>query len=90
MNNTTQVPSKLHPSTTQVQILIETIGMNSYSTTELMEILQLKNRRYFTNDYLKPSLEQGFVAQIYPEQPRHPKQKYYLTEKGKQLLEQQA
>jgi ATP-dependent DNA helicase RecG len=88
--STTQVPSKLHPSTTQVQILIETIGMNSYSTTELMEILQLKNRRYFTNDYLKPSLEQGFVAQIYPEQPRHPKQKYYLTEKGKQLLEQQA
>lgn len=87
--STTQVPPKHHPSTTQVKILVEAIGANKYSTKELMEILQLKNRRYFTNDYLRPSVEHGFVTPVYPEQPKHPKQKYYLTEKGKQLLEQQ-
>lgn len=69
--------------------MVEAIGANKYSTKELMEILQLKNRRYFTNDYLRPSVEHGFVTPVYPEQPKHPKQKYYLTEKGKQLLEQQ-
>ena len=29
---------------------------------------------------------QGFVVPVYPEQPKHPKQKYRLTEQGKALL----
>lgn len=86
--STTQVPPKHHPSTTQVKILVDIIGENKYSTTEIMELLNLKNRRYFTKEYLKPSIEQGLVAPIFPERPRHPQQKYYLTEKGKLLKEQ--
>ena len=29
---------------------------------------------------------EGFVELLYPDSPRHPKQKYRLTEKGKSLL----
>ena len=31
-------------------------------------------------------MEEGYVEPLYPENPKHPKQKYMLTEKGKTLL----
>ena len=31
----------------------------------------------------------GLLESIYPEQPSHPKQKYRLTDKGKDLLKRQ-
>lgn len=47
-----------------------------------MELLSLKHRPSFLDLYLLPSLESGYIAMIYPENPNHPKQKYKLTEKG--------
>lgn len=84
--STTQAPPKYHPSTTQVENLIEIIGNGTYSVSEMMEKLELNNRRYFTKEYLKAAITEGFVEPLYPESPRHPKQKYRLTEKGKSLL----
>lgn len=34
------------------------------------------------NNYLNPAITEEFVVMLYPETPRHPKQKYLLTEKG--------
>lgn len=51
-----------------------------------MGLLQLKNRSYFSKEYLKPAIEIGLLESIYPEQPKHPRQKYRLTDKGKDLL----
>lgn len=51
-----------------------------------MEKLELKNRSYFSKEFLKPAMEGLFIEPIYPEQLNHPKQKYRLTEKGKALL----
>jgi ATP-dependent DNA helicase RecG len=51
-----------------------------------MELLQLKHRENFLNNYLNPSMDAGLVEPLYPDQPWHPKQKYLLTEKGKALL----
>lgn len=84
--STVQVPHKHRISTVQVQSLIETIGEETYSVKEIMNLLQLKNRSYFSKEYLKPALETGLLELIYPEQPSHPKQKYRLTDKGKALL----
>lgn len=53
-----------------------------------MEKLQLNNRRYFTKEYLKIAVMEGVVELLYPDQPKHPKQKYRLTEKGKNMLKQ--
>lgn len=86
--STTQVPHKHHTSTIQVQALVNVIGNGTYSVKEIMELLQLKNRSYFSKEYLKPSLETGLLEPIYPDQPSHPKQKYRLTDKGKELLGQ--
>lgn len=85
--NTTQVLPKHHPSTTQVQALIRVVGNATYSVTEIMDLLNLKNRRYFTKEYLKPAIEAGLLEPIYPAQPKHPKQKYRLTEIGKNGVE---
>ncbi len=61
------------------------MGENVYSIKKIMELLELKNRSYFSKEYLKPALEAGLLEPIYPAQPKHPKQKYRLTEKGKSL-----
>lgn len=84
---TTQVPPKYRPSTTQVENLVRIMGDNQYSVTEMMDMLQLKNRRHFTKEYLKAALESEILEPIYPDSPKHPKQKYRLTNKGKSLLD---
>ena len=52
----------------------------------MMEKLQLKGRDNFLRLYLFPSVEDGFVTLLYPDKPRHPRQKYLLTVKGLALL----
>ena len=42
-----------------------------------MELVQVKHRETFMNNYLKPLLEKGIVERKY-EIPNHPKQKYKL------------
>ena len=59
---------------------------NTYSVKEMMELLGLKNRSYFSKEYLRPAIEIGVLEPIFPEQLRSPKQKYRLTEKGKSLI----
>lgn len=75
-----------HISTVQVQSLIETVGSETYSVKEIMDLLRLKNRSHFSKEYLKPALENGLLEPIYPKQPSHPKQKYLLTDRGKSYL----
>lgn len=74
--------------TMQVQKLVSAVGDETLSVKEMMKSLSLNNRDYFRLEYLKPALEEGFIALVYPEHPNHPKQKYYLTEKGKTLVEE--
>lgn len=57
------------------------------SVKEMMGLIQLKNRENFLNNYLNPAMKAGLVEPLYPENPKHPKQKYRLTEKGKKLLQ---
>ena len=40
----------------------------------------------FLEEYLKIAVMEGVVEPLYPDKPKHPKQKYRLTEKGKALL----
>lgn len=84
--STVQVPHKYHISTTQVQALVNMVEYNTYSVIEMMELLKLKNRSYFTKEYLKLALDMGVLEPIFPDQPKSPKQKYRLTEKGKAFI----
>jgi len=37
----------------------------------------------FKKHFINPALELKLIVQTHPESPRHPRQKYYLTELGK-------
>jgi len=55
---------------------------------ELQEALGLRHEDYFREAYLVPALEAGLIEMTIPDKPRSSKQKYRLTETGKQVLNQ--
>ena len=62
------------------------------SATELLLVPELvqaysdKSPVYFKKQVIYPAIEQGLVAMLYPDKPKHPKQNCYLTEKGCEVL----
>lgn len=87
--STPQAPLKHPTSTPQVDAIVDTISDKLLSVKEIMELMLLKDRKSFLYGYLYPAIESGFVELLYPENPKHPRQKYRLTDKGKELLNQQ-
>ena len=78
--STRQAPDKYPISIVR---LIELIGERTCSLKEMMGMMGmmgLKDRENFLDNYLNPSMEAGLVESLYPGQPKHPKQKYRLTE----------
>ena len=45
-----------------------------------------KSSAYMAKDVIEPSIKLSLVAKTHPDNPRHPYQKYYLTQLGKSLL----
>ena len=80
--STQQAPRKLIPEDAFCQKLILAIGNDSCSVKTIMEKLQLSDRKNFLDNYLNPAIKDGFVRLLYPDSPRHPRQKYLLTAKG--------
>ncbi len=64
------------------------IGEDFLSVKEIMERLHLKGRDSFLKLYLGPAVSQGIVSLLYPKSPRHPRQKYLLTQKGLDFLKE--
>ena len=62
--------------------LIKAIANNRLSVKEMMAAVGLKNRENFMEYSLNPAIKEGFVSMLYPDKPRHPRQKYLLTIKG--------
>lgn len=77
-----QVADLLHTDNILVIGLIRKIGKESVSISQLMKLLELKHRPNFLEYHLYPAIKEGFVRMLYPNSPRHPRQKYLLTEKG--------
>lgn len=68
--------------------LVQAMGDKKLSIKEIMTAIGLKGRDNFLNLYLNPAMKNGFVRLLYPDSPRHPRQKYLLTVKGMMLLNQ--
>ena len=88
-DNTTQIATQVATQViTQVKILIISIGDNVLTKDEIVKLHKLghKSNKTLIEQYFTPAIKQGLVAMLYPDKPHHPKQKYYLTEKGKELL----
>lgn len=67
--------------TEQVEKLLATIGDKECSTKEIMELLGLKHRPTFRDNYLLPALELGYIEMTIPNKPNSSKQKYRSVKK---------
>ena len=98
-NHTTPQPhnptsSPINPTTSKgnskaqkLKAFLSIIGENGANLKMLMEGMHLRDRKSFVNNYINPNLLEGYIAMLYPEIPNHPMQSYYLTNKGRELLE---
>lgn len=93
--STEQAPNKHRTSTEQApnkqkafhapensSLLISSIGNDGYTLKQLMEKMGMKHRPTFMDNYLNPAIKDGFVRLLFPDKPKHPRQKYLLTVKG--------
>lgn len=81
-----QVQDKHTPVGHNTTRLVLILGRKHLSAKDLMANLNLKGRDNFVKLHLTPAMAEGFVTPLYPENPRHPHQKYHLTAKGLTLL----
>lgn len=42
----------------------------------------LRDRKNFLEYSFTPAMNEGYIKMLYPDSPRHPRQKYLLTGKG--------
>lgn len=80
-----QAQDKLHTDNPNIKKLTLVVGEKELSMKEIMEGLELKDRKNVLNLYLTPAIAEGYIRLLYPQSPRHPRQKYLLTMKGMAL-----
>ena len=85
--STGQVQGMLHTDDPNIQKLICVVGEHELSVKEMMSGLALKGRDNFLNVYLSPAISEGYIRLLYPQSPRHPRQRYLLTVKGLALYQ---
>ena len=91
INKLSQAVSQVMPDLSQVQCtkfaeVVRLLNCSPKSAFELMNGVGESNRSRFRNNVMYRLVETGFVSLEYPDNPRHPQQKYILTEKGVALL----
>lgn len=86
--STPQVKDILHTDNPNIIKLIQIVGETEMNVKEMMTAIELKDRKSFINTYLTPSISDGYVRMLYPDSPRHPRQKYLLTAKGVTLFQE--
>ncbi len=83
-----QARDLFHTNNPLVIELIKVLGYEELSISQLMEKTGLKHRPNFIEYHLNPAISEGFVRLLYPNTPRHPRQKYLLTAKGVMLYKE--
>jgi len=81
-SSTHQVHDLLHTDNPNIEKMVQVIGEQELSVKEIMNAIGLKDRVNFMNLFLTPSVSERFIRMLYPQSPRHPRQKYLLTAKG--------
>ena len=84
--DTPNKPGENLSDNTNLIFLATAIGEEFLSVKDIMGRLNLKGRDNFVKLYLSPAIIGGFVTPLYPKSPRHPRQKYLLTQKGLDYL----
>lgn len=79
-----QVGTKLAPSRHQVRILRKSLA--AQPITELMAVVERKDRTKFRNQVLRPLLDAGWIEMTIPDKPRSRLQRYRTTAAGRDVL----
>lgn len=86
--STPQVSDNFHTTKRYILELIKVMGEKNMSVKEMLCAIGLKERKNFLKLYLHPAISDGYVCLLYPDSPRHPRQKYLLTVKGLAVYEE--
>ena len=81
-SSTGKVLNQFDTDNHNIQQLVLVFGEQHMSVKEMMVALSLKGRDNFLKVYLNPAIKEQYIRLLYPNSPRHPKQKYLLTVKG--------
>jgi ATP-dependent DNA helicase RecG len=82
-----QIGTKLAPSNKVIEEILS-FCLNPKSIHEIMELMNWKDRSKFRNKYIRPLLNENLVNMTEPSAPNSPKQKYFTSNNGKNLLSQ--
>ena len=87
---TSSVHDMLQTENPLIRNLVKFIGNNQCSIKDMLEGVGLKDRKnfLFLEYHLVPAISEGYVCLLYPDKPRHPRQKYLLTMKGQMLYQE--
>lgn len=66
----------------KVKRLVSFMGDRPLSIKEMLAGLGMKSRESFMKHYLYPAMKEGLIQMMYPDSPRHPRQKYLLSVRG--------
>lgn len=77
-----QVPEQVPE---QVRKLISVMNNDGATARELMGLVEIKHRPTFLYNYLQRALDAELIEMTIPDKPKSSRQKYRLTEKGKQI-----
>ena len=88
VSNPISTENQLYTNDENIIRLLQAMNLEKLSIKDIMAAVGLKGRDNFLNLYLNPAIENGFVRLLYPDSPRHPRQKYLLTVKGMMLFNQ--
>ena len=85
---TSSVHDMLQTENPLIRNLVKFIGNNQCSIKDMLEGVGLKDRKNFLEYHLVPAISEGYVCLLYPDKPRHPRQKYLLMVKGQILFQE--
>ena len=82
-----QLVTSLSP---QAKSLILSLRHSKMTASELQLVTSLspKSLQLFRKKFIYPSIEEQIISMTHPDNPRHPQQRYYLTELGLAVLKQ--
>ena len=83
------IPQVIPQVTPQVTPQVEELMRNykrSFDRKQMQETLGLKDKDHFRDNYLNPAIENGYIEMTIPDKPTSPKQKYRITDKGRELI----
>ena len=69
-----------------MELLIQKMEDSYMTMRNMADVCDIKDLKYFCESYITPVLQEGLIERLYPNQPKHPKQQYRLTEVAKGWL----